>query len=108
MCHVGNMPNSFESHPQRLRDWHACQKLKSCVSRNQIFSEATGFVLSSLKWPSRDRMSRRIFIQQDGAKNHIHEDDKEFNDTLMELIIDAVLYMQTPNSPDINLLDLGF
>ena len=60
------------------------------------------------KWPRRDRMSRTIYIQQDGAKNHIHEDDKEFNNTLMEEEIDAKLYTQTPNSPDMNLLDLGF
>ena len=59
-------------------------------------------------WPRRDRMSRTIFIQQDGAKNHIHEDDEEFNNALMEQDINAKLYMQTPNSPDINLLDLGF
>ena len=53
-------------------------------------------------------MSGTIFIQQDGAKNHIHEDDEEFNNALMEQDINAKLYMQTPNSPDINLLDLGF
>ena len=53
-------------------------------------------------------MSRTIFIQQDGAKNHIHEDDEEFNNALMEQDINAKLYMQTPNSPDVNLLDLGF
>ena len=53
-------------------------------------------------------MSRTIFIQQDGAKNHIHEDDEEFNNALMEQDIDAKLYMQTLNSPDTNLLDLGF
>ena len=53
-------------------------------------------------------MSRTIYIQQDGAKNHIHEDDAEFNNTLMEQDIDTKLYTQTPNSPDINLLDLGF
>ena len=60
------------------------------------------------KWPRRDRMLRTIYIQQDGVKNHICEDDKEFNNTLMEQDIDAKLYMQTPNSPDVNLLDLGF
>ena len=60
------------------------------------------------KWPSRDRMSRRLFIQQDTAKNLIHEDDMEFNNGLMEQNIDAVLYMQAVNSPDVNLLDLGF
>ena len=59
------------------------------------------------KWPRRDRMSRTIYIQQDGVKNHICEDDEEFNNTLMEQDIDAKLYTQTLNSPDINLLDLG-
>ena len=52
-------------------------------------------------------MSRTIFIQQDGAKKHICEDE-EFNNALMEQDIDAKLYMQTPNSPDVNLLDLFF
>ena len=53
-------------------------------------------------------MSRKIFIQQDGAKNHIHEDDKDFNDALREQSINAKLYMQGTNSPDVNFLDLGF
>ena len=59
------------------------------------------------KWPRRDRTSTTIYIQQDGLKNHICEDDKEFNNALMEQDIDAKLYTQTPNSPDVNLLDLG-
>ena len=59
-------------------------------------------------WPRRDRMSRTIFIQQDGAKIHICEDEREFNNTLMEQDINAKLYTQTPNSPDVNLLDLVF
>ena len=60
------------------------------------------------KWPRKDRMSRTIYIQQDGAKNQIREDDEEFNNTLMEQEINATLYTQTLNSPDVNLLDLGF
>ena len=47
------------------------------------------------KWPHRDRISRRIFIQQDGAKNHIHEDDEEFNNALMVQNNNTKLYMQT-------------
>ena len=76
------------------------------VYRDLLISKLIHAILE--KWLSRDRMSRKLFIQQDGAKNHIYEDDKEFNDALMEQDIDAVLYMQTLNSPDINLLDLGF
>ena len=53
-------------------------------------------------------MSRTIFIQQDSAKNHICENDEEFNNAWLEQDIDATRYMQTLNSPDINLLDFGF
>ena len=59
------------------------------------------------KWLRRDRLSRKILVQQDRVKNHIHEDDKDFNDTLMEQSINAILYMQAANSPDVNLVDLG-
>ena len=76
------------------------------VYRDLLISKLIPTILE--KWLSRDRMSRKLFIQQDGAKIHIHEDDKEFNNTLKEQNIYAVLYMQTPNSPDVNLLDLGF
>ena len=58
--------------------------------------------------PTRDRISRKIFIQQDGAKNHIHEDDKLFNDALEENGVNVELYTQVANSPDVNLLDSGF
>ena len=50
------------------------------------------------KWPRRDRISITIYIQQDGVKNHIHDDDEEFNNALREQDIDAKLYMQTLNS----------
>ena len=76
------------------------------VYRELLLSKLILAILEN--WPSRDRMSRTIFIQQDGAKKHIHEDDEEFNNTLMEQNINAKLYTQTLNSPDINLLDLGF
>ena len=43
------------------------------------------------KWPWTDRLSRKIYIQQDGAKSHIGEDDKKFNDTLAEQNINVEL-----------------
>ena len=60
------------------------------------------------KWPTSDRSLRKSFIQQDGAKNHICEDDKLFNDALEENGVNAELYTQSANSPDVDLLDLGF
>ena len=49
-----------------------------------------------------------FFIQQDGAKSHNCEDDNEFNNALTEQDINTELYIQVVNSPDVNLLDLGF
>ena len=51
---------------------------------------------------------KKKFIQQDGAKSHICEDNNEFNDALTEQDINVELNTQAANSPDVNLLDLGF
>ena len=59
------------------------------------------------KWPRRYRLTRKIFIQHDVVKNHIHEDDQDFKDTLMERGIKTELHMQAANSPDVNLLDFS-
>ena len=60
------------------------------------------------KWPQMDRLLRKIWIQQDGAKSHINTDDNEFKEALNAQEINAELYTQAANSPDINLLDLFF
>ena len=60
------------------------------------------------KWLWTDRLSRKIWIQQDGAKSHINTDDNEFKEALQDLEIKVDLYTQAVNSPDVNLLDLGF
>ena len=60
------------------------------------------------QWPQMDRLSRKIGIQQDGAKSHINTDDNEFKEALQDQEINAGLYTQAANSPDVNLLDLGF
>ena len=49
-----------------------------------------------------------MYIQQDSAKSHIGEDNKEFKYALAEQDINAELYTQVANSPDVNLLNLGF
>ena len=61
------------------------------------------------KWPWTDRLSRKIWIQQDGAKSNINTDDNEFKEALQDQEINAGLYTQVVNnSPDVDLLDLGF
>ena len=60
------------------------------------------------KWPRTDRLSRKIWIQQDRAKSHINTDDEEFREAIQDQELNAGLYTQAANSPDVNLLDLGF
>ncbi|KAK8631061.1 hypothetical protein V6N13_079825 [Hibiscus sabdariffa] len=54
------------------------------------------------KWPSSS--DKRIFIQQDNAKPHIDIDDEQF---LQAASLDGFNF-QPPNSPDLNVLDLGY
>ena len=57
------------------------------------------------KWPT---CNRRIRLQQDGAKSHILEDDVEFKEAVDEIGLNLTMFTQSPNSPDTNILDLGF
>ena len=58
------------------------------------------------KWPENN--AGTIHIQQDGAKPHILPNDAAFRRAVSEMGMDVVLYTQPANSPDVNLLDLGF
>jgi hypothetical protein len=49
-----------------------------------------------------------IFIQQDNAKTHIDVNDPEFVAAAQSDGWDIRLTCQPPNSPDLNVLDLGF
>ncbi|KAL7601440.1 hypothetical protein Lser_V15G26026 [Lactuca serriola] len=58
------------------------------------------------KWPRGH--TGPIFIQQDNAKPHIDVDDNEFLEAASRDGVDIRLCFQPPNSPDLNVLDLGF
>ncbi|XP_057770758.1 uncharacterized protein LOC130990549 [Salvia miltiorrhiza] len=58
------------------------------------------------KWPSLN--GRRIYIQQDNAKPHLHVNDPEFVEAARQDGFDIHLCCQPANSPDLNVLDLGF
>ncbi|XP_022013709.1 uncharacterized protein LOC110913170 [Helianthus annuus] len=58
------------------------------------------------KWPQGH--TGPIFIQQDNAKPHISIDDEQFVQEASRGGFDIRLRFQPPNSPDLNVLDLGF
>jgi hypothetical protein len=59
------------------------------------------------KWP-REYASETIYIQQDNAPCHVSVNDQEFQAAASEGGFDIRLMCQPPNSPDFNVLDLGF
>ena len=75
------------------------------VYREVLISKLLPAIIEKCPWT--DRLSRKIYIQQDSAKSHIGEDDKEFKDALAEQDINAELYTQVLNSPDVNLINFG-
>ncbi|XP_074290123.1 uncharacterized protein LOC141616863 [Silene latifolia] len=58
------------------------------------------------KWPLN--ASGKIWIQQDNAKPHISPKDLDFLEVAKSDGFDMELICQPPNSPDLNILDLGF
>ena len=57
------------------------------------------------KWPMNNG---RIQLQQDGTKSHILDDNEEFKEAVDDIGLNLTVYTQSPNSPDTNILDLGF
>ena len=59
------------------------------------------------KWPRED-VNKTIFIQQDNAPSHLPVNDLVFCEAAKQQGFDIRLICQPPNSPDFNILDLGF
>jgi hypothetical protein len=79
------------------------------VDKEKSREYLVNFVLPAIKakWPASDRY-KTIYIQQDNARTHIQPDDPVF---LMEAARggwDIRMVFQPPNSPDTNILDLGW
>ncbi|KAL3519040.1 hypothetical protein ACH5RR_021629 [Cinchona calisaya] len=59
------------------------------------------------KWPNSDTR-KQIFIQQNNVKPHILANDVEFLEAASKDGFGIQLSFQPPNSPDLNVLELGF
>ena len=68
-----------------------------------------GKVLKAImrRWPQELR-GQTIYIQQDNAPSHVPVDDEEFAMAVAQIGLDIQLVNQPANSPDLNVLDLGF
>ena len=81
--------------------------MNQCITRDVYREYLIQKLLPAVKekWPTHNG---RIRLQHDGAKSHILEDDVEFKEAVDEIGLNLTVFTQSPNSPDTNILDLGF
>ena len=92
----------------RLRGALVVKPIQS-ITRDVIRDFMVNKVLPAIraKWPRED-VDKPIFIQQDNAPSHLKVDDPQFCEVAKQDGFDIRLICQPPNSPDFNILDLGF
>jgi hypothetical protein len=79
------------------------------VDRNKSREYIVKYVLPAIKekWPESDRWNT-IYIQQDNGITHVLADDPIFAMEAARGGWDIRIVNQPPNSPDCNILDLGW
>ncbi|VFQ79421.1 unnamed protein product [Cuscuta campestris] len=108
---IGIFPFTFEeaakraskNRPAGTMEIKAVPKIARDVMRSMMIQQLLPAIRA--KWPGT---SKQVIIQQDNAKPHIDINDLEFVSASKEGDWDIQLQFQPPNSPDLNVLDLGF
>jgi hypothetical protein len=79
------------------------------VDRDTIRSYLIGKVIKTIieHWP-RELAGRTIYIQQDNTPSHVPANDEDFVIAVAHSGLDIKLINRPVNSPDLNVLDLGF
>lgn len=84
-------------------------KPMTSIKREDIKEFLIGKVLPRIRerWPQED-FGKTIYIQQDNARTHVDPRDEDFLAAASQHGFDIRLICQPPNSPDLNILDLGY
>ena len=103
-----NFEQAIRGSHNRLRGEEVIKPIQS-ITRDVIRDFMINRVLPAIraKWPRED-VNKPIFIQQDNAPSHLKVDDPYFCAVAKQDGFDIRLICQPPNSPDFNILDLGF
>jgi hypothetical protein len=110
---IGIWPFTFEEaakkdSPNRLKGTMVTKVITSVtrdVSRDWLINNVLPAIKE--KWPAAER-GRTIYIQQDNARTHVLVNDPCFCAAAQADGWDIRLVCQPANSPDLNILDLGF
>lgn len=84
-------------------------KVVESVGRNETRSMLINQIIPAIiqKWPQVEG-TKVIYIQQDNARTHITQSDEAWQQVYQQGDFTFILIQQTPNSPDLKILDLGF
>ena len=75
------------------------------ISRSFLIAKLLPAIVT--KWPQEDAR-KTIWIQQDNAPSHVLVGDEIFAGAVAQIGLDIRIMQQPSNSPDMNVLDLGF
>ncbi|KAK9683873.1 hypothetical protein RND81_10G171000 [Saponaria officinalis] len=109
---IGIFPFTFEEPAKRNSKNRAVgtmvTKAVESVNRDVMKEYFINKLIPALKtkWPQS--ASKNIIIQQDNAKPHVKSNDPDFVAVATSDGFNIQLQQQPPNSPDLNVLDLGF
>ncbi|XP_074263988.1 uncharacterized protein LOC141586595 [Silene latifolia] len=95
---------SSRNRPRGTLETKPIDSITKQVTRQCIIEQVIPAIKS--KWP--EGASKHIFIQQDNARPHIKNNDPEFMAVANTDGFNIELVFQPPNSPDLNVNDLGF
>lgn len=80
------------------------QNINQAIIRDMLIQQIIPAIMAN--WPAS--LSKDIYIQQDNARPHIKPSDEEFTHAATQNGFNIQLIFQPPQSPDLNVLDLGF
>lgn len=95
---------SSKNRPAGTMETKPIQSITRDVIKKTLIDEVLPAIRA--KWPQG--WSGPIFIQQDNAKPHVIPNDPDFVEEARKEGFDIRLRCQPPNSPDLNVLDLGY
>jgi hypothetical protein len=95
---------SSKNRPAGTMVTKAIESVNKDVIRRCLIDQVVPAIRS--KWPRL--ATKNIIIQQDNARPHISPSDEQFKNEAEKDGFEIKLTFQPPNSPDMNVLDLGF
>ncbi|XP_074264466.1 uncharacterized protein LOC141586956 [Silene latifolia] len=103
-CQSKSSKRSSENRPRGTLETKPIESITKQVIKDCLIHQVIPAIKSV--WP--EGLSKHIYIQQDNARPHIKNDDPDFMAAENSDGFNIELVFQPPNSPDLNVNDLGY